>query len=85
MIENFGMTNVQNIPGDTDFENVLNDNNFAPEKNSGQPISTGNPPFGALVSEPPSNKDKTVINEIPNALPRQMTARAWTNYERRIY
>lgn len=85
MIENFGMTNVQNIPGDTDFENTLSDDNFAGEKNSGQTVPDGNPPFGAPVSEPPSNKNKTPVNENPNALPRQMTARAWTNSERRIY
>lgn len=79
MIENFGMTNVQNIPGDTDFENILDDNNFDDEKKDGQPISNGNPPF----SEPPSKK--IPVNETPAALPRQMNARAWTSYERRIY
>ncbi len=85
MIENFGMTNIQNIPGDTDFESVLNDDSLAREKNSGQTVPNDNSPFGAPVSEPPSSKDKTPVNENPNALPRRMTARAWTNSERRIY
>ena len=81
MISAEGITNVQNIPGDTDFDDrPRSEEDRIREKDNRQvpPDTTITP-----VSDPPYEKDKKPINENPNEPQRIMRARSI--YERRIF
>ena len=76
-----GMTNVQNIPGDTDFEDrPRSEEDRIREKDNRQvpPGTNINP-----VNDPPYDKSKKPVNENLNELQRIMSARGVS--ERRIF
>lgn len=78
MVENLGIINVQNVPGDTDF-----DNNAAAEiVSSSEPDERQSTGDKQPRVAPPIKQ--TLIGE-PTAAPRAFKAAAWTRYERRIF
>ena len=76
-----GMTNVQNIAGDTDFDDrPRSEEDRIREKDNRQvpPGTVVNP-----INDPPSEKDKKPINEYPSEPRRIMSSHSI--YERRIF
>lgn len=77
------ITNVQNIPGDTDFEvPSQNEQDHLREKNN-QQMPPDKRPFIVPVTDPPYEKDKKPMNESPREPLRIMKARSM--HERRIF
>lgn len=70
-----GMTNVQSIPGDTDFddERPQSEEDRIREKDNRQMPPDKND-FIKPINDPPYQKDKKPINEVPRELPRIMNA-----------
>lgn len=76
-----GMTNVQNIAGDTDFDDrPRSEEDRIREKDNRQvPPGTDVTP----INDPPYENDKKPINENPSEPQRIM--RSFSDYERRIF
>jgi hypothetical protein len=76
-----GMSNVQNIPGNTDFDDrPRSEEDRIREKDNRQvPPDTITTP----INDPPYEKDKKPVNENPSEPQRIM--RSQLNYDRRIF
>ncbi len=76
-----GMTNIQNVPGDTDLDDrPRSEEDRIREKDNRQvpPDTTITP-----INDPPYEKDKKPVNEIPNEPQRIMSSRS--AHESRIF
>ncbi len=76
-----GMSNVQNIPGETDFDDRPRSEEDRIREKDNRQVPPGAPI--TPISDPPSEKDKKPINENPNEPQRIM--RAKSVYDRRIF
>lgn len=76
-----GITNIQNIPGDTDFDDRprSEEDRIREKDNRKVPPETIVTP----VNDPPYEKDKKPVSENPNESQRIMMSRSV--YERRIF
>ncbi len=76
-----GMSNVQNIPGDTDFDDRprSEEDRIREKDNRQMPPDTIITP----INDPPYEKDKKPVNEDSSEPQRIMSSRS--NYERRIF
>ncbi|MEP6925065.1 MAG: hypothetical protein ABI954_11420 [Pyrinomonadaceae bacterium] len=78
-----GMTNAQNIPGDTDFDAPPQNEQDRLREKDNQQVPPDKQPFIAPVSDPPHDRDKKPINENPREPTRIMSVRSQS--ERRIF